>query len=469
MTRRWALTRAPTREPMCFTQVIFVVVGMALTTVCSGCVLSPMEANREREQGRGGPGKGGQVASSKAERTDAPNSQGGADALESKPSEVHPSMGGSVAVSSERGGEAGGTRSAGGTSSLNSIVGNGGSSGTAKYSSIAAGGTVAQTGGASIGSSVPKSACDLSLPFSKVLRAIDGSETQVEDGISVSADGLSGIASIKDASSSSSSFDLKLCKRNQTDEPFDCSFAVPTFGAEPETGVAWPNASEYCPRLTRDGLSLYFTRYVPVPGGGAGPKIYVATWDKAKEAFSQFAYLDNAVVNMWDDTGFQRGSSCPWIDSAHQSIYWSWGDGVYLATIANSGFSNKQYVQNVTPFLSEKVSPTSEELQPAAGIAPTEYVVLTDDQLTMYLASTDGANDKGAPTGNPRSDHVRIWRTQRNQVAARWSTPTLLRALDSADTLIASQANCYPNDLSPDGCILYVSCGPHVYQLERSE
>jgi hypothetical protein len=235
-------------------------------------------------------------------------------------------------------------------------------------------------------------------------------------GMSVSADGLSAIVSVSD--STTNSYDLKLYSRS--------SIAVSFGNATTFPGAANINSAgqEIGPRLTRDGLNLFWGR-----GSMAGASIYLSTRATNGDSFPAGSVLDRTTINS------EAFALAPWVSKDNTAIYWSLGDSarsIYTAQITAAGFVNRALVTT----------------RSQAG-----FPVLTDDLLTMYVASN--APDTGTTVINHR-----IWKFSRSTTLASWSTPVVLSELNDTKTT-------YSYDVSADGCILYYSKDGLVYQIVK--
>jgi hypothetical protein len=316
----------------------------------------------------------------------------------------------------------GGITSVGGASS--STVG--GTSATATSTSVA-GGTQISTGGtapvdAGTGGS---GGCDLSQPFGTPFQVVPSSLTSKENGISVSADGLTAIVAINPGGTGGN-YDLKAYSRSSITVPFANQKELP--GA---SNINTTSDDEY-PRLSRDGLTLF---YSICNHGGCYINFVTRTISTAD--FGSQSQITGISQNQGSSS---RG---PWISPDNVDFYWTESSKIYHATVSSHTSAN---VGKVTELNADNASDFT--------------LALTDDQLTLYLSS-DRWDASGTDAGAP----YRIWTTMRTSKSATWKTPSLVTELDQGG------GNHYVHDVSPDGCIIYFSALVdnqwHLYQASK--
>lgn len=355
--------------------------GCLLTVVAQGCSLHKWDDINEGKAGSAGDaGSGG---SSNDDATGGKTTKGGASAKGGSSA-----RGGSANQSSSS--EKGGTMTTGGnlaTTSGTSTTNTGGvesTSGTTAMGGAPTTGGSTATGGTTSTSTTAARACDPTKDFAIKITSIhsDVSTSQISHvytGYSLMNDGTE---------------EYKHCTSSASGT--NCKFSIQPAGFA-------TNDDE--PRISRDGLSLFFVR---------SDSIYLTTRTSVSNAFPAGSAL-SATVNL--GTKNRR----PWVSKDGTLIYWSSDNKIYSATITGTGFINV----TAATVLNALATPT----------AP----VLTEDLLTVYFSSTQG-NTPGTTVTSPR-----IWKSMRANTLVNWSTPTL----------VANVGGQYPLDVSPDGCSLY--------------
>lgn len=321
---------------------------------------------------------------------------------------------GSTSVVSNGGvGSAGGKVGTGGTISTGGTVNTGGRIGT--------GGTVS-TGGTT---SSAIGGCDLSKPFGAPTMIYQGDANSSETSISVQDNGLSALISLR-SNDASSSLDLRRYLRGSINDKFGTPMEM--------RGAANINTSadEGQVRLSRDGNDLYFTRTL----ADSTSAIYNAKRNSTDADFPVPSRLDTFI-------NFTSVVGASWIAPDNSYFYWVARDqnfGLYRAEITASGFANRMAMAVIN------------------STGPVMAPAFTDDQKTLYFASN----------GSDASALEQVWRATRQAATSPFGTPT--RVTELAD----SQVRTYPQDVSPDGCILYLakttssnSTTRHLYQAVK--
>ena len=331
----------------------------------------------------------------------------------------------------------GGTFS-GGTQAVGGITNASGASTSTVGGSTAIGDSTSATGGTGIstGSTAPIDAgtgatggCDLSQPFGTPFQVVPSSLTSGESGLSVSADGLTAIAGIN-PSTTGSNYDLKMYTRSSVTVAFGNQQELP--------GASNINTSntEASPRLSRDGLNLFYTSCHP-----GGCSLYLVTRTSPNASFGTCSPLPSTI-------NIQSSEGGAWISPDNADFYWVSANVIYHATISGGVFANAAPVSELS--LGENQN---------RDTAP----VLTDDQLTLYLAS-----DRAAATNADSIGYLRIWRSTRASIAAPWNALSLVSELDQG---AGTDGGNYTEDVSADGCIIYFSSrvGNQVHLFQASK
>ena len=258
------------------------------------------------------------------------------------------------------------------------------------------------TGGGQGGSGTPAS-CALSQPFKAAVQVVVSTSMSSEEAASVSVDGLTAIVSSQ-ANHNIAAYSLNLYTRSTLDGTFD----------NPQP-LAVKNGSlgGQDPRLTRNGLSLYWDDVTP-----SQINIWVATRPSTMDPFDTFSALP-ATINSTTENNIG-----PWISSDGGRLYFGRNHALYVSTITAGQFG--------TPVAVSELNAGGTVLLP----------VLTDDERTIYFAS-DRQIGASAPS------YFRVVTSSRASRNAAWATPSAVSELDNGDDMV-------PTDVSPDGCLLYV-------------
>jgi Tol biopolymer transport system component len=172
---------------------------------------------------------------------------------------------------------------------------------------------------------------------------------------------------------------------------------------------------DYEPRISADGLKLFFTALKPVGRYG----IHVATRNSTLTAFGAGAPLLNVSSTNADEGG------C-FLTADGKSIYFSsnrpglGGEDIYVASIGTDGSFG-------TPSLVTELSSAVQDADP----------VLTPDGLVVYISSQRSGVGQ-----------AEIYRATRATVNDRFGTPLPVTELNSS-------SQDYPVSVSADGCTLY--------------
>ncbi|MGC4066946.1 MAG: hypothetical protein QM784_20380 [Polyangiaceae bacterium] len=388
-----------------------VATGWVLFVIGAGCSLQELEPVNQGVAGHDGGGFAGTAAGG--------SQSSGGNTSEARSSTASSSgAGGSISsggatntISMSPLGGQGGTApiSSGGTSA-------GGVGGTSSGGSSSAG-TGGGTGGAASGGTTATPSCNLAKPFGNYTAVVPSNATSSELGISVSPDGLSAIVATRPDESSPRH--LKSVTRTTTTLAFGNPTSLPG-----STNLDTAD-SDSQPRLSRDGLMLFFSRSFTMSSS-----IHLVMRASRSDEFGVPAEMDTNV-NI-------SGGSSTWISADNKTFYWVSDFTVYRGDLTSMG------VTNVQP-----VPPVNRTSQPTAP-------VLTEDQLTLYFATKEG-DSAGATT------NYRVWRSTRASALVAWSEPSVV-------TELADEYHTYPSDISPDGCIIYLSkyIGTyHIYQARK--
>ncbi|HMA96421.1 MAG TPA: hypothetical protein VKP30_27230, partial [Polyangiaceae bacterium] len=309
-----------------------------------------------------------------------------------------------------------------------SLVGNGGLVSTGGRVStggnLSTGGRVNAGGGTS---ATGNGGCDLSKPFGSPVTIFPGSANSSETSISVQADGLSALISLQaNVNEASSNLDLRRYSRSSIGEQFGNPMEM--------RGAANINTSadEGQVRLSRDGNDLYFTRTL----ADSSSAIYNAKRSSNAADFPIPSRLDS-LINFTSTVG------ASWIAPDNSCFYWIAVDqtfGMYRADVTATGFDNRMGMAVIN------------------STGPVMAPAFTDDQKTLYFASK----------GSDSTGIEQVWRATRSSATAPFGTPT--RVTELAD----AQLRTYPQDVSPDGCIIYLakavdstSNSRHLYQAVK--
>ena len=316
----------------------------------------------------------------------------------------------------------GGTQATGGTTAAGGTQATGGT--TAVGGTQATGGTTAVATTTVAGSS----ACDLSKPFGTPTQVVNAmSVTTSEHSLSVSADGLSAIVAVSDYNDV---YHLKFYTRS----------AITTFFANQQSlsGDANINVTtsyQTQPRLTRDGLGLFFTNRFTNSNS-----ISFSSRSSASAAFAAPVALNNAVNSA-------QGVSDAWIDTNGQ-FYWEAAGVLRQATMS---------IVNGAPQFTNVMDVSG--LYLGAPVMDNNPVV-SNDNLTFYFSSNRASANSTANTG-----YMRTWKATRSSTLAGWGNLALVTEIDQF-------GNQYrPVDISANGCILYFSQYTggltHLYQAVK--
>ena len=268
-----------------------------------------------------------------------------------------------------------------------------------------AGGGVAGGGGPG-GSGTVSSTCALSQPFRAPVQVVPNTAMSSEESASVSADGLTAIVTSK-ANYNISALHSTIYSRSTVTEMFG--------NPQPLAGdVAGAYLKE--PRLTRDGLSLYWDDFNP-----SLVSIWRATRTSVTELFNA-NYIAKLPAPINSATESSYG---PWVSSDGGRLYFQRNHLLYVSTITAGQFGAPAPVNEVNG-------------------GSVLFAVLTDDELTMYFAS-----ERDVPPPAVSSPAFRVWTSRRASRNAPWGTPSFVSELDNGDSMV-------PTDVSPDGCLLYV-------------
>ena len=228
--------------------------------------------------------------------------------------------------------------------------------------------------------------------------------------MSVSANGLSAIVAVSEAESN---YRLKYYERTSINEPFMIQQSI-----SGESNINTDGFVEMDPRLSRDGLYLFFTADT-----SSYSELVYSSRKSTAAAFGPWSVL--GVVAQW--------KTAPWVDKQYSVVYWV--DGFSRIWQASASFAGSVPQFSDYGFTTGIVDPGMHD----------NSVVLTDDQLTLYFSS-----DRLIPFGNNSFyGHYRIWKASRNSTSAGWSNLTPVDELDQFAT------SYFPTDVSPDGCIIY--------------
>jgi hypothetical protein len=262
------------------------------------------------------------------------------------------------------------------------------------------------------GTDAPQPRCNPSSPFGTPVAITSLSSTTRDDGLSLSPDGLTAyISSYRDGSGVDHIYTATRGGPNQ-------AFGAPTV----LSSVAMGGAFDFAPRISTDGLRLYFAS-----NRGATLDIYLATRTSLITAFGtpQALSVVNSTTAVDEDPFLSDDESAIFFASSRTT---GTGLDIYSADKGASGMFN-------APILRAGLSSTADDFLP----------VLTADKLTIYFGSTR--------TDAPAQGGADIWMSQRTAVAAAFGTPTNVAELNTAN-------DDFPLWLSPDGCTLFIGSGP---------
>jgi hypothetical protein len=382
-----------------------IMVGCVVTLLAQGCELQKIDPVNWGSAGslNGNGGSFGEVAKG------GTSSIGGSSANGGSPINGSPINGGTNA--------SGGASAGGGPTSITGSSATGGATST--------GGSAATTAAGG---------CDLSKPFGTPQRAVDTLDsTSSEDSISVSSDGLSAIVSVAAANNK---FHLKFYTRSLVTQHFSNQQAL-----SGDTNINDATLVQRQPRLTRDGLHLFYT--------SVGTNYTVVLYSSRSSTFASFDAptgvdgTGTAIVNTTAST------DSPWIDDRNNVFYWSTDGIIRSATVSLAGIA--LLFTNAT--IAEGIHLTSmiQDLHP----------MLSGDQLTLYFSSN---RVSGADASH--MTYQRIWKASRSSTMTGWSDPSLVSELDQFGTTYM------PSDISSDGCTIYFSGyvtgeNAHLYQATK--
>jgi hypothetical protein len=333
--------------------------------------------------------------------------------------------GGSAGTGTDAATGSAGDSGAGGSAGRGATTGTAGTAGTAGAAGRAGGaGTAGAAGTGGVGGSGGAAGCTLTKPFGAPLQIVQSGLNTQEISASVSADGLSAIVSVTNPNTPAY-FILEQFTRTALTATFQ--------NPQPLTAVAnfySAPPSDSDPRLSRDGLSLFFDGF-----NGNTNLIFLSTRATPSAAFGVPAELSPTTINV------AQSNLYPWISSDNTQFYYTQNGLLYSAALSGGAFTN--------------VGPVNEINADGNNFDP----VLTDDLLTIYFSANWGVSGATPPGYN------RIWRSTRSSKLVAWGSPTLVTELDNGSTSVAA------TDVSSDGCILYLdasaSGATHVYQATR--
>src|SRR5450631_1116633 len=322
------------------------------------------------------------------------------------------------------GGTTGSGRAGGGGSAAGGTTGGGGSAGhagggagggSAGHAGGAGGGAAGSSGAAGAGGGFAGAggaagACDLSKPFGTAVLAPGINSSFNEYAIWINRDGLSAIvASDRTDLGGPGKFDLYGTTRAST----SAAFGLPTLLPNVNTAD-----TETKPVVSPDGLQLYFSS--DRPGAGTGYDIYVATRLSLVASFG----VPSLVTSVSSTAGDLLGSLT--------------ADGQYLYfDRPASGTGRDIYVKNL------RTADPPVSVDALNSKYDEGHAVLSDDQLTVYFASTR----VGLSTSGGSAD-ANILVAHRSTVTDMFGDPALVSELNTSNADI-------PSYLSPDGCTLY--------------
>jgi streptogramin lyase len=288
--------------------------------------------------------------------------------------------------------------------------GTGGASGTGGSSADATGG--GGTGGGTGGAGGSTAACDLSKPFGAPTVVPNINSPSDDYGADLADDLTLYFGSNRPGGAGGA--DLYVATRSSSSS----SFTTPQ-----QLGGVNTAGTELWPRVTHDGLTLYYAQYTP-PGSGAGD-IFMTTRSSVSAAFAPGVAL--AQVNLPNS---DEGDPFPWRDG--EMLYFVSSRAgtlgpydIYVSTRRADGSYD-------TPQPVSEVNSTGWEAEP----------VVTQDGLRIYWSSnrTDGG-------GGTSSD---IWTATRASTSDPFSNLARVNELNS-------DYNESPNWISPDGCKIYIT------------
>jgi hypothetical protein len=325
-------------------------------------------------------------------------------------------------------GTGGGASSQGGASGIGGLgtAGRGGTGGTTGAAGLGGSSGAGGGGGAGIGGSAGiggATGCTPTKLFGAPLQIIQSGLNTQESSASISVDGLSAIVAVT-SPQNPAYYLLKAYSRTS----LVATFQNPEDLSAADFTSATPSA--YDPRLSRDGLLLFFDGF----NGNSG-LVFLSTRSDRSSPFETPSALSGTTVNVGQNNQY------PWISSDNTQFYYTRDGLLYSATLSGGAFTN--------------VGPVDEVNANGSLVGP----VLTDDQLALYFSANWGIGG-AAPPG-----YFRVWKATRSSKLVTWSNPTLVTELDTGST------NIFTTDVSPDGCILYLDASTagfaHIYQATK--
>jgi len=322
---------------------------------------------------------------------------------------------GAGGTSAGTGGATGGGSGTAGGGGAAGHAGDGTGGGAAGHTGGAGGGAAGSSGAAGAGGGVAGAggaggACDLSKPFGTATLVPGINSSFNEYAIWINRDGLSAIvASDRTDLGGPGKFDLYGTTRAST----SAAFGLPTLLPNVNT-----TDNETKPVVSPDGLQLYFSS--DRPGAGTGYDIYIAT------RLSLVASFGVPVL-------------VPSVSSTSGDLVASLtADGQYLYfDRPASGTGRDIYVKNL------RTADPPVSVDALNSKYDEGHAVLSDDQLTVYFASTR----VGLSTSGGSAD-ANILVAHRSTVTDLFGDLALVSELNTSNADI-------PGYLSPDGCTLY--------------
>ena len=280
------------------------------------------------------------------------------------------------------------------------------------------GGGAVGSGGQGGGGTVSTS-CDLSRPFNAPVQVVPNTSMSSEGSASVSADGLTAVVTSQ-ANSNISAFRTDVYSRSTVTAMFG--------NPQPLVGDV-TNLFLKEPRLTRDGLSLFFDDFAP-----SLTNIWLSTRASVTDPFNGASRLP-AQINNGTESSYGA-----WVSSDGGRLYFQRNHVLYVSTITAGQFGAPAPVNELN----------------AGGTVL--FAVLTDDELTIYFAS-----ERDVPPPAVSSPAFRVWTSRRAGRSAPWGAPSFVSELDDGDSMV-------PTDVSPDGYLLYVDDvdGSSTYRIKQA-